>query len=203
MGDVTDREKWNMAVAAVADEFSRLSPARRDEIGTAAEEIRSCKEAIQGVAERVAAAEICASCGGECCRTGKYHFEVADLLVYLAGGRDLFMPRYDQDACPYLGAKGCLMEPGWRPVNCISFNCDRVESLIDPRELERMTGLERGLREGCRRIERLFDSPYYRGPLLMSWERVPDRGRSVSPLTTSYTTGEIDGELTRSGAGPH
>lgn len=173
---MADREQWNLAIAAVADEFSRLSPDRRDAVREAAQDVISCKQAIHAIVEAVAAAGICAACGGECCRTGKYHFEVADLLVYLAEGRELFIPRFNQDACPYLGDNGCLMDPGCRPFNCVSFNCERVECLFESQEKECLIRLELNLREGCRRIEGLFGNRY-RGGLLMSWERILDQGR--------------------------
>jgi hypothetical protein len=178
--DKTDREKWDLAIAVVTGEFARLSPAGRDGVAKAAREIASCKQAIHAIVEDLAGSAICASCGGECCRTGKYHFTVADLLVYLANGRELFIPCFTQDACPYLGPRGCLMDPGCRPFNCITFNCERVECFMEPQHMERFIRLEEDLRTGCRRIEELFGSRY-RGGLLMSWERNFDQGRHDMP----------------------
>jgi hypothetical protein len=159
-----------MAVAAVTEEFSRLAPFRRALVGEAAEAVKACKQALHTIVEGVAAAGICASCGGECCRTGKFHFTVVDLLVYLVDGRELFTPRFGQEACPYLGAPGCLMAPVYRPFNCITFNCERVECLLEPREKERFTRHEEKLRSHYKSFEELFGARFM-GGLLMNGER--------------------------------
>jgi hypothetical protein len=173
-----DREMWNLAVFAVTEAFSRVARHRRDLVDVIAQRVKACKQEMHAVVEAVAAAGICASCGGECCRTGKYHFTVADLLVYLVDDRALFTPRFDQDACPYLGDRGCLMAPGYRPFNCITFTCERLERLVGPQEKDRCVRLEQELRDHYRRIEELFD-PCFRGGLLMSWERNSTRKRSA------------------------
>jgi hypothetical protein len=172
---VTDRESWKLAVAAVAEEFARLSPIRRALVGEAVEAVKACKQALHTIVEGVAASGICASCGGECCRTGKFHFTVVDLLVYLAEGRELFTPRFDREACPYLGAPGCLMEPVYRPFNCITFNCERVELLLEPHEKEGLARDEEKLRSDYKRFEKLFGTRFM-GGLLMNWERTPILG---------------------------
>lgn len=169
---------WNLAVAAIAESYSRFAQPGRDLVSKAAQEIKACKEDLHALVEAVAAAEICASCGGECCRSGKYHFTLADLLVYLVDGHELFTPRFDQDACPYLGDGGCLMAPGYRPFNCITFTCERLEWLLGPLERDRCARLEQELRDNYRRIEEPFDLRT-RGVLLMSWERNHARTRGA------------------------
>ena len=164
---MTDREQWNLAVASVMEEFRGLAPSLRESLADAVRGVRSCKEAIHAVAEGVAAPGICASCGGECCRTGKYHVTVTDLLVYLADGRELFVPRFGQNSCPYLGEEGCLMPPGFRPFNCITFICDRVDGMLEPMEKERLLGLEQELRDRCRTVGDLFGGRL-RGALLLT-----------------------------------
>ncbi len=167
---MTDRDRWNLAVAAVAEEFERLSPSRRAIVAEAAEAVKACKEALHTITAAVAAAEVCASCGGECCLTGKHHFTVIDLLTYLVDGREIFTPSFDRNSCPYLGPSGCLMEPAWRPFNCVIFNCEKVELLLRPAEKERLTSLERDLRAIYGRFEELFDARFM-GGLLINWER--------------------------------
>jgi hypothetical protein len=174
---VNDRETWKLAVAAVSAEFAQLSPSRLELVGETAGLVKSCKQALHTIVERVASAGICASCGGDCCRTGKFHFTVVDLLVYLAGGRELFTPRFGQGCCPYLGAHGCLMEPAFRPFNCITFNCELVECLLDPRDKERLAAHEDMLRSHYQRFEELFGARFM-GGLLMNWERDIVRDRT-------------------------
>ena len=175
---MTVREEWDMAAAAVAEEYGRLSVSRRAAVAGAAEAVKSCKKALHRVVEAVAAADICASCRGACCRTGKYHFTVVDLLVYLSDGRELFTPGFDKGGCPYLGERGCLMEPPLRPYNCVTFNCEEVERLLDPRERERLVRLELELRAHYRGLEELFGNRFM-GGLLMNWERSCSRERAA------------------------
>jgi hypothetical protein len=167
---VTDLETWNLAVAAVTAEFAALPPARQSLVAEFAGAIKVGKEALHAVVEQVSASEICASCGGACCLTGKFHVTVVDLLVYLAEGRELFTPGFDLGRCPYLGTQGCLMAPPYRPFNCVTFNCEQVEWLLEPLEKERSVLLEQELRSLYGRFEELFGNRFM-GGLLMNCER--------------------------------
>ncbi|HYS42507.1 MAG TPA: hypothetical protein VEM32_00870 [Geobacteraceae bacterium] len=167
---MTDRETWNLAVAAVTAEFAALPPARQAIVAELAGVVKREKEALHAAVDKVSAGEICTSCGGECCLTGKFHFTVVDLLVYLAEGRELFIPGFHQGRCPYLGAQGCLMAPPYRPFNCVTFNCEQVESLLEPAEKERCVLRERELRTLYGKFEELFANRFM-GGLLMNCER--------------------------------
>lgn len=160
------------------EEYGRLPVSQRAVVAEATEAVKACKKALHRIVEAVAAADICASCRGACCRSGKYHFTVVDLLVYLSDGRELFTPRFDQGACPYLAERGCMMEPARRPYNCVTFNCDGVERLLEPREKERLVRLEQELRANYTRLEELFGNRFM-GGLLMNWERGCSRGRAA------------------------
>ena len=137
------------------------------------------KARVHAYAEQLQAADICASCGGECCVTGKYHFTVVDLLTYLREGKALFAPRFAFGRCPYLGDPGCLMEPAYRPYNCITFNCERVERLMEPLEKEQYTGAERELRSCYREIEMLFDNRFLQGMLINCERDLIEQGLPV------------------------
>jgi len=180
---MADLNKWHLVVAAVTDEFARLSPPRRALAARYAADVKACKTSLHAIVERVAIGDICASCGGECCRTGKYHFRVVDLLVYLVDGKPLFVPRFGSGACPYGSEQGCFMEAAWRPYPCVTFNCDRVERFLGPEEKGRLGSLERELRLLYGRFEELLD-PSFRGGLLMCLERNPPR-----PLRVFHDTG--------------
>lgn len=175
---MTDRETWNLAVAAVAAEFALLLPSRKALLAELTESVKACKKELHAVVEGVGAGNICAACGGGCCLTGKYHVTVVDLLVYLVEGKELFSPRFDQEFCPFLGERGCLMEPARRPFNCVTFNCERVELLLEPQEKERFAALERALRALYGRFEELFGNRFM-GGLLMNCERDIVRGRGA------------------------
>ncbi len=180
---MTDLENWNLAVASVSDMFSRLPPSRRGVVEEIAGRVRACKEEMHAIVDVVGGAGICAGCGGECCRTGKYHVTVVDLLTYLVDCRELFTPRFGLNACPYVGDRGCLMEPAYRPFNCITFNCDRVERLLPAAESTRLGSLEGELRSLYRTFEELFGTRLM-GGVLMNAER-SRRNASPFPGTTS------------------
>lgn len=167
---MTDHETWQLAIAAVEAEYEGLAFSRKALIVELAGAVKACKEALHADVEAAGADGICASCGGECCMTGKFHFTVVDFLAYLAEGRELFVPRFAGDRCPYLGERGCLMAPPYRPFNCVTFNCDRVEWLLEPLEKERSVRLERELRGLYGRFEKEFGNRFM-GGLLMNFER--------------------------------
>src|SRR6185369_4301043 len=125
-------EQWRQGVATVTAAFLALPPALRQRLRQLSDELARVKGAMQDLVAQVGAALHCAACGGECCVAGRYHFSRADLLVYLATERELFVPLFDNGLCPYLAREGCLMPTGYRPFNCISFNCDRIEDLLPP-----------------------------------------------------------------------
>ena len=164
--DVTDREMWDLAVAALRAEYAALSPSRRSAIKALVEEVKGCKRELHAIVERVCAGEICASCGGECCLTGKFHVTVVDLLVYMAAGRELFTPEYGRELCPYLGEGGCFMASAFRPFNCTTFNCERVEWLLEPGDKELFQLRERKLRALYRQFEEEFGNRFMGGVLL-------------------------------------
>ena len=118
----------------VREEYAALSPLLKARLEKCAAAIKSCKQALQLIGEGVRADEICGECRGECCARGKNHVKAIDLLVYLNDGREIITPCFAQEICPYLGEKGCLMEPEYRPYNCITFICERVEGLLGPME---------------------------------------------------------------------
>ena len=176
---MTDRAKWDLAVAAVAEEFSLLPAVRTSLVAEMAGEVKACKAEMHAVIARPGAGSVCAACGGECCRTGKYHFTVVDLLVYLSEGKALFLPRFEQALCPFLGDNGCLMTPPYRPFTCVTFNCDRVEALLGLSEKARLTCLEQEIRRCYGRFEELFRNRFM-GGLLNNCDRdVLQKGEAI------------------------
>jgi hypothetical protein len=178
---LTDRDKWQQAVAAVTSEYAALVPSLRKRLQTLCESIIAVKSAVHAVTETVSPAAICAACGGACCASGKYHFTVVDLLVFLDSGQPLFEPQFGRDLCPYLGERSCLMEPDFRPFNCLTFNCEQVEVLLAPREVECFYTGEKELRRLYAGVEELFGNRFMHG-LLMNYERDLLTGKSAPLL---------------------
>lgn len=167
---LTDQQMWENAVHVVMAEYEALAGPVKARVARIGESIRQIKLEIFSLAEQSAAIETCATCAGLCCEKGKYHFSVIDLLVYLSTGRELFTPSFRETPCPFLGERGCLMDPAYRPFPCITFHCELLESPLSAVELERMYLLERSLRASCRQMEELFGNRLMQG-LLLSYER--------------------------------
>ena len=183
--------KWCLAVASVAAEVRLLSQCDLITLAGLVDDVHSCKLALHAIVEAVDVGSICAQCGGDCCRTGKYHFTVVDLLVYLLKEKELFTPRFDRDLCPYLGQTGCLMPPGFRPFTCVIFNCEKVDDLLDEPQRKDLHCLEGKLRELYGRVEELLQGRFMAG-LLMNCERDLIRNGSTI-LRNRKSTGGFNG----------
>lgn len=167
---MTEREKWDQGVATVWKEYNVLSSSLKAHLNKCAAAVKSCKQTLDLIGEGVRAAGICAQCRGECCKGGKNHVTTVDLLVYLGEGKKIFTPLFEQGICPYLGDKGCIMEPEYRPFNCVTFICERIEEVLGPLEKERFYTVERELRNLYDGFEQLFDNSLRYG-LLSNYER--------------------------------
>jgi hypothetical protein len=168
--DLDDQELWDSAIAAVKKEFAALPELFIANIRTSTETIKKYKKAIFVLTEMVGGGKICENCRGECCKKGKYHFTVIDLLVFLAEGKALFAPHFGRERCPYSGDAGCLMEPEYRPFNCITFHCERLEELLQAPDIEAFYELEKKLRSQYSGLERMFDNRLAYG-LLSNYEQ--------------------------------
>jgi hypothetical protein len=178
---VTDQELWSAAVAATVAEYGDLPPTVRQRTAELAAEIYGVKAAYQRQASTVDADAVCADCRGLCCGHGKHHFTVVDLLGYLAGGRELFLPDFRSPVCPYHTGRGCLMEPGLRPLNCIIFLCDRLEEQLPGPVRDHLAELEKELRRLYLCLELLLGNRFANG-LLITYERALSSGGKLLPL---------------------
>ena len=159
-------KEWQEAVGKVAAAFERLPEAVRGNLATLAGGMVAHKEAMQQLVSGVDAAAHCAACGGACCVKGKYHFSAVDLLVYLATDRPLFAPRFDNGLCPFLGEPACLIPAGYRPFNCITFNCDLIEDQLAREDVSRFYRMEQELVARYAAIRGVFPARSMDGPLL-------------------------------------
>lgn len=153
---MNERDRWDRAIAAVSADYAAFPPELRERVAGVAGTLRRVRGELHCLAGEMESAAICASCGGECCMRGKYHVTVVDILVILAEGAPLFVPRFGRDVCPYLEDHGCMMSPDFRPFPCITFNCERVEDLWEPERVEAFYRSERQLRSLYGELEQLI-----------------------------------------------
>ncbi len=165
-----ETETWCTAVDVVREEFASLKDPFLGKVGTLLTDIRRLKTNLFDLTSSVAGEAVCAICHGACCDTGKYHFTVVDLLLYFFDGKKLFTPNFSSKRCPYLGNSGCLMEPGYRPFNCITFHCEQLEPLLTCTDVKEFYDVERKLRIQYNTIEELFVNKFSYG-LLANYER--------------------------------
>ena len=158
--------RWQDGVRQVSAGFSALPEQDARRLRALAQDMLAHKEAMQALVAKVDAASHCAGCGGACCVSGKYHFTAVDLLVYLATGAPLFTPRFENGLCPYLGEARCLIAAGYRPFNCITFNCELIEDQLPRDEVSRFYQMERELRRSYGEIRSLFPGKAMHGSLL-------------------------------------
>ena len=157
---------WHEGIRRVGRAYHGLPEPERAQVAELCRSLVARKEAMQALSSSVDAAVHCAGCGGACCVTGKYHFTSVDLVAYLVAGRPLFAPLFDNGRCPYLAEQGCLMPAGYRPFNCITFNCERIEDRLSNEAVGRFYRLERELRHIYGEIRSIFPAHSADGPLL-------------------------------------
>jgi len=181
-----DLEKWDRAVSVVNREFASLPETLLSKLKNSLEIIKKFKRSVFALTETINAGQICEACQGECCRKGKYHFTVIDLLVYLVEDKELFVPCFTNGRCPYSGDAGCLMEVEYRPFNCITFQCEKLERLLLPVDIDKFYVLEKELRSEYAVLERTFDKRFAYG-LLANYER--DFTEKGTILLNSFSSG--------------
>jgi len=127
------------------------------------------KQELFDLALAAGGSNICRSCGGKCCLNGKYHVSLLDMLAYRAAGVEPVLPDFEQrPLCPYGGSNGCLMEPRFRSITCLIFNCDLLEDRMDSESRQRFASVERNLRSTVARADELLGCRAGRALLLIS-----------------------------------
>lgn len=163
---VTDDEAWRLGVKAILWEFQSLTPDQLTGLKDGIEKLIALKAAMQAVVEKVNCAAICATCGGECCVRGKYHFSAIDLVVYLLTGKELIEPSFATGRCSYLAEDGCLMPPQYRPFNCVTFVCEQIEMHLPASDKEFFYAAEGKLRLIYRELQEVFTDRRMRGSVM-------------------------------------
>ena len=164
---MNDQADWEQAVAGAVSWYSSLPEQTAAQLNNLIDTIRQLKQNLVELTTRAGSAQICCSCGGECCRFGKYHVSVLDILAYLKNGVPLVIPDFSaHPACPYSNETGCTMPAGYRPMTCVVFNCQPVEDRLSPDELASMRRFEEKLRAAIADASRITRSALGRAALL-------------------------------------
>jgi hypothetical protein len=165
---VKDQAAWEQAVTACSGRYFGLLPGIRAELDVLLEEIMQSKAELVELVTSSGSSGICRSCGGECCRLGRYHVRVLDILAYRKTGVEPVIPHFTASpACPYADAAGCLMSACYRPVTCVIFNCQQIEDRLSAAERHSLHEYENRLRATVARAGRIHGIWIDR-PLLLS-----------------------------------
>jgi hypothetical protein len=150
--DVNDQAVWEQAVAAAGRNYASLSKDVAAQLAALIEDIMRLKHDLVELAISAGSMDICRTCGGECCRYGKYHLSVLDIMACLKSGTDIVTPDFSSNmACPYSNASGCTMTPGYRPMTCVVFNCQLLDEKFTSAQRETFLKNEQDLREAISR----------------------------------------------------
>ncbi len=153
---MTDQQRWDLAVEAAGSVYEHLAPETGAQLDTLIGQIMRLKEELVERALAAGSASICRTCAGRCCRNGKYHVSVLDLLAYRSSKTEPVVPEFSPGpACPYSGASGCRMPPRFRPMTCVVFNCELVEGPMEPDECTALYEKEKLLRDAIARANNL------------------------------------------------
>ena len=153
---VDDQQRWNRAVKAADNGYEGLDPGMRLKLEALVGQIMRLKEKLLEQTLAVGSASICRACAGQCCLNGKYHVSVLDLLAYRMDGTEPVVPDFSRSpACPYSGETGCLMQPRFRPMTCVIFNCEQVEMEMGADKRTALYATEGLLRDTISRANRV------------------------------------------------
>lgn len=177
---VNDTENWQTSVETAREEFRLLTNEQLVAVRSLAGGVMACKGELTALFDALNGGAVCSLCRGECCRAGRYHFTAVDLLAYLVTSAELFLPRFNNGACPFLGDSGCLMQPLYRPYNCLTFVCDRIDAGMEPCQRGTFSALSERLFGCYREMEAMFHNRFT-GGLLNNGERFRN-GRSKGIL---------------------
>jgi hypothetical protein len=149
---VNDQEIWEQAVTAVRNSYNSLPPETMSDLNGLIEYVKRIKQNLVELVTSTGSSNICRNCGGECCKYGKFHVTVLDVIACLKSAHELVIPDFSNNPyCPYSDISGCTMAAAYRPMTCVVFNCQQVEDQLSPAQIEMMRGYEQELRDAIGR----------------------------------------------------
>jgi hypothetical protein len=159
-----DTRLWGRVVARLERETADLGPDERGWIEDHLAAIARVQGELHALFLKADGPRACETCRGACCERGKYHPTLANLMMYLLEGVRPPAPDFSR-SCPFLGETGCLMVPGRRPFNCVTFLCETVEERLSPAERDAFYALEKILRTHYEALARRYAGAGLRGVL--------------------------------------
>jgi len=144
---VSDQKLWQDGLVSLNALLSDLSPAAKKPLLKLLSGYRVGKESLAAITLAADSETICRDCAGQCCLNGKYRVNVFDGLSLCAAGISVIPDFLQKPLCPYSNARGCILEPGFRPLDCILFVCDAIGNRIDDQLRANLAALEKNLRE--------------------------------------------------------
>lgn len=168
---MSDQQAWLQGVTDTLGWYERLDMTVREQLDDLIGQIRLAKQQLMQLVLLADGAVICRSCGGECCRYGKYHVTSLDLLALRQRGEGMIVPDFGiHPACPYADTLGCCsMAVEFRPLTCVIFNCEQLENRLSSLDQTQIRTLEQLLRSLISRAEQVSGIRLNR-PALLSAE---------------------------------
>lgn len=168
---MNDQKLWQESMVSLNALLSELPPAAKKPLLELLSGYRAGKELLAAITLAADSEEICRDCAGQCCLNGKYRVNVLDGLSLCVAGFSLLPDFSQKPLCPYSNANGCVLKPGFRPLDCILFVCDAIESRISGPLRADLAGFESDLR-GCLREASLLLNINLGTPLLLWAEKL-------------------------------
>jgi len=168
-----DLHLWRRCVARVREELLRLPDDERCWLAEHLWQVQQLQRRIHGFFEMADGASRCLACSGACCEKGRNHLTLVNLLGFLLAGETPPEPDFAA-TCPFLGAAGCCLDVERRPFNCVTFNCEALEDVLDEVSRAAFYQMERQLRQLYEAFDCRYAGSSLRG-LLIRAERLGER----------------------------
>jgi hypothetical protein len=175
---------WQQLVAQVCREYAHLEAREKSWITRHCRLIGSRQEKLNQLFILARGETVCRHCRGDCCALGHNHLTLANLLALHGAGQPLPQPDFSK-TCPLLTPHGCQLAATYRPYNCISFVCERIEAQLNPQQLAEFYQIEKELRQLYRSFQQRYTGASLSG-LLIAAARLqggPFLHRTQSSLT--------------------
>ncbi|MBD1400626.1 hypothetical protein [Pelovirga terrestris] len=167
------QQLWQQIVTEVQEHYQNLGQDEKDWLSPKLSAIADLQGRLNDLFVTADGEHHCRACAGGCCHAGHNHMTLVNLLHYVARQQPLPAPDFRQ-SCPFLGAQGCLLPPSRRPYNCISFNCDIIESCWSDADLKQFYRIESELRRHYLTLARRYAGAAMTG-LLLQYARLQGR----------------------------
>ena len=170
----SERRLWQQTLDGVRLELARLPAADRVRLAAQVAGIADLQVRLHALSTAANGESLCRDCDGACCGCGRNHLTLGNLVAILLAGDEPPAPDFTA-SCPWLGPRGCRLEPARRPFNCVTFICETIEDRIEKADLEAFYELEKALRGVYRDLAGRYAGAGLQG-LLLRAEGLGGRG---------------------------